>query len=293
MPKLALRLLFAALFAAVSTLAIAQTVAPASNSTYAAPMNFFQKWQNRAAATQALQPKWPAPVIAPFPMLVQLYRFDGTRQISPTHATTWNLGTTKGLALIPLQRTEIDIYVPPFFEHDNATADGFGDFSVSGKYRVLSANEKSGNYIFSGLVSATIPTGSYKNGVSDATVTPGISGGKGFGKFDAFTTLGGTLPVGNVRTLGRSINSNTVFQYHVFKYAWPEFEINSTSYYGSTKDGKIQTFLSPAVIFGRFPAHPKDKTNRLGFVAGAGFQTSATHYHAYNHALIFTGRITF
>jgi hypothetical protein len=283
------RFLFAVLLAGAC---VASSPIASSQSPAHAPSNFLQRWQARATATQALQPKWIAPVFAPYPMLVQLYRFDGVRQTSSTLSTTWNIGSTKGLALIPLKRTEIDIYIPPFFEHDNKTADGFGDFSVAGKFRLLSANEKKGNYLMTASLNATVPTGSYKNGLSDATVTPALSGGKGFGKFDAFTTLGGTLPTGNQKVIGRTIASNTVLQYHAMKYLWPEFEINSTAFYGSTKDGKIQTFLTPGVMFGRLPLH-REKPGRLGFVAGGGFQTAATHYHGYNHALIFTGRITF
>jgi hypothetical protein len=41
------------------------------------------------------------------------------------------------------------------------------------------------------------------------------------------------------------------------------------------------------------PRAKEDPTGRLGFAAGAGFQTSATTYHTYNHSLVFTGRILF
>ena len=266
----------------------------AQSSTYSAGSNnFFERWQARASATQALQPKWIVPVVSPYPMLIQVFRADFTRQISPTHATTWNLGTSRGVNLIPFKRTEIDILVPPFFEHDTKASDGFGDFSVTGKYRLLSANEKHGNYLLTAQVTATIPTGSYSNGAADAVVTPSISGGKGFGKFDGFVSVGGALPTGDQKVIGRTIATNSVLQYHVQKYLWPELEINSTAWYGSTKDGKVQTFMTPGLMVGKYALHPKDKTARVGFAAGAGFQTSATHYHTYNHSLIFTGRILF
>jgi hypothetical protein len=195
--------------------------------------------------------------------------------------------------LIPFKRTEIDILVPPFFEHDNKTADGFGDFSVTGKYRLLSANEQHGNYLLTAQLTATVPTGSYSNGATDAVVTPSISGGKGWGKFDAFTSLGGGLPTADQKTIGRTVLSNSAFQYHVQKYLWPELEINSTAWYGGSKDGKVQTFMTPGLMVGKYALHPNDKTARVGFAAGAGFQTAATHYHTYNHGLIFTGRILF
>ena len=286
-PRIALTLLLASGCTLVTpSSAQSPTYAPGSN-------NFFERWQQRASATQALQPKWIVPVVSPYPMLIQVVRADFARQISPTHATTWNLGVTRGLNLIPFARTEVDILAPPFFEHDTKTFDGFGDFSVTGKYRILSANEKSGNYLLTAQVTATVPTGSYSNGATDATVTPSISGGKGFGKFDGFVSVGGTLPTGNQKVIGRTIAANSVAQYHALKYLWPELEVNNTAFYGGSKDGKVQTFLTPGVLLGNYKPHAKDPTSRLGFVAGAGFQTAATQYHTYNHSLIFTGRILF
>jgi hypothetical protein len=275
-------------------LAFCSTVLPAQSSTYGTgKVGFFERWQARASATQALQPKWIVPVVSPYPMLIQVFRADFSRQLSPTHATTWNLGVSRGVNLIPFKRTEIDILVPPFFEHDNKTADGFGDFSVTGKYRLLSANEQHGNYLLTAQLTATVPTGSYSNGATDAVVTPSISGGKGWGKFDAFTSLGGGLPTADQKTIGRTVLSNSAFQYHAQKYLWPELEINSTAWYGGSKDGKVQTFMTPGLMVGKYALHPNDKTARVGFAAGAGFQTAATHYHTYNHGLIFTGRILF
>lgn len=260
---------------------------------YQSSSQFIDKWQARATATQSLQPKWIVPVVSPYPMLIQVFRSDFSRQISPTQTTTWNLGASRGLNLIPFARTEVDILVPPFFEHSDKTANGFGDFSFSGKFRFASANEKHGNYLLSGYITTTIPTGSYKNGATNPTITPAITGGKGFGKFDAFATIGSALPTGNTATIGRTLSTNVVFQYHVQRYIWPELEINSTAWHGGSKDGKIQTFLTPGLMFGKYSLRAKDSTTRLGFAAGAGFQTAATTYHTYNHSLIFTGRFLF
>jgi hypothetical protein len=274
------------LFANASTALLAQ-------SYYQSSSGFFDKWQARATATQALQPKWMVPVVSPYPMLIQVFRSDFTRQISPTHVTTWNLGTSRGLNLIPFARTEFDIFVPPYFEHSDKTPDGFGDFSFSGKFRILSASEKHGNYLLSTYVTATLPTGSYKNGATNATITPAITGGKGFGKFDAMVAIGSALPTGNTAIIGRTLTSNEVFQYHVQKYVWPELEINTTAWYGGSKDGKVQTFLTPGLMFGKFSLHSKESTSRTGFAAGVGFQTAATTYHTYNHSLAYTGRFLF
>lgn len=182
---------------------------------------------------------------------------------------------------------------PPFFGHSDKTPDGFGDFSFSGKFRILSANEKHGNYLLSTYVTATLPTGSYKNGATNATITPAITGGKGFGKFDAMVTIGSALPTGNTTTIGRTLTSNEVFQYHVQKYIWPELEINTTAWYGGSKDGKVQTFLTPGLMLGKYSFHAKDSTSRTGLAAGVAFQTAATTYHTYNHSLVYTGRFLF
>jgi hypothetical protein len=258
-----------------------------------AQQNFFDRWQARASATQALQPKWAVPVVSPYPMLIQVFRSDFTRQISPTHVQTWNLDTSRGLNLIPCARTEVDIFTPPFFVHGDTTPNGFGDFSMSAKFRILSGDEEHGNYLLSAFVVATVPTGSYKNGATDASINPTLSGGKGFGRFDVITNLGGTLPTGNTATTGRTITTNTAAQYHIGKYIWPELELNSTSWYGGTRDGKTQAFLCPGLMASKFALHPQDKKSRTGLAAGVGFQTAVTTYHTYNHSLIFTGRFLF
>jgi hypothetical protein len=306
MRRPATRLLLLALTATAALAAPRRLHAQASpasqtSQTYAATEpNFFDKWEDRATATQALQPKWMVPTISPYPMLIQVFRADFTRQISTTGVTTWNYGTSRGLNLIPFARTEVDILIPPFFEHDNATAkanqNGFGDFSFTGKYRIASANETHGNYMVSALLTTTIPTGAYKNGATNATLTPVLALGKGFGKFDVIECVSGALPTGNTATIGRTLANNATFQYHVQKYIWPEFEINTTAWYGGSKDGKVQTFLSPGLMFGKYAPYPKDAgpaKGRLGFAAGAAFQTVATTYRTYNHSLIFTGRILF
>ncbi len=226
-------------------------------------------------------------------MLIQVLRTDVGRQIAPNLVTNWNLGLSRGLNLIPFARTELDIAVPPFILHGDTTPDGFGDLLATAKVRLLSANERQGNYLLTSFVTATFPTGSYKNGTTNTTFTPGVSGGKGFGRFDAFTTIGGTLPTGNVKTLGRSLATNSVFQYHVQRFVWPELEVNTLAFYGGSKDGNIQTFLTPGLVFGNYKRHPKDELSRLGVVGGIGFQTAATHYHLYNHNLVLTGRIIF
>jgi hypothetical protein len=254
---------------------------------------FAEKWQARATKTQAKQPKWSVPMVSPFPMLAQVYRTDFTRQTTSAGKENWNLGTGKGFNLIPFANTQIDILTPGFITHGDGTADGFGDISFLAKYRVLSANEQHGNYILSGALSFSFPTGSHKNGATTATLSPTILGGKGFGRFDVFSSLGGGLPTSNGRENGRTLHSNTVAQYHVGKYFWPELEINSTRYFGGTRDGNTQTFLTPGIVMGKFLIRPAAAKSRMGLVGGIAFQTAVTKYHSYNHALVMSLRLSF
>ncbi len=269
---------------AASTALTAQN--PAENS--APDQSWTGRWLSRVSKTQAAQPHWMTPLATVTPRLEQEFRFDVLHQVTPTGDVT-NVDGGKGLELIPSRHTELLINLPPWLFHENAkTHDGPGDVSFTMKYRVWAAPEQEGNGILTFFLGGSIPTGTYKNGSSSAIVTPTLAGGKGWGKFDVQSTLAGTLPVNSVNTLGRTIVSNTALQYHVLKRLWPEAEINSTFWNGGTNDGKKQTFLTPGLIFGRFPIH-----HRVVFVAGAGFQIASTHFKQSNHAVIATIRIPF
>jgi hypothetical protein len=245
-------------------------------------------WLSRVSATQAEQPHWITPVATVTPRLEQEFRFDVLHETIPSGNIT-NLDNGKGLELIPSRRTELLINLPPYLLHESPAAkDGWGDFSTTLKYRFFAHNEKQGNWILTAFLGGSIPTGTYKNGSPAAVITPTLAGGKGWGWFDFQSTVGGTLPVTNERTVGHTVVSNTAFQVHPVKQIWPEVEINSTFWIDGTNDGRKQTFLTPGVVFGRFPIH-----KRTAFVAGAGFQIATTHYSVYNHAFIGTLRMPF
>jgi hypothetical protein len=253
-----------------------------------APITQAQSWLERVSATQAAQPHWVTPVATVTPRLEQEFRFDVLHEITPTGNIT-NIDNGKGLELIPTHNTELLINLPPYLAHQNYTVkDGWGDLSFTMKYRLLSRNEEHGNAIITAFLAGSVPTGQYKNGSISAVVTPTLAGGKGWGKFDFQFTLGGTLPTSSVNKLGRTVVSNTAFQYHTLKKLWPEVEINSTSWLGGTNGGKKQTFITPGLIVGRFPIH-----KRIAVVGGVGFQIAATHFNQYNHALIGTFRVPF
>ncbi len=249
---------------------------------------FFDEWQKRASESQAEQPHWVTPVATTTPRLEQELRFDLAWREQPDTSELANYGGTKGVELIPTRRTEIIIGVPGYITHTSAAPDGFTDMSFLLKYRVLAANEENGAYILTLFLGATIPTGSYRNGNADAVVTPTIAGGKGWGTFDFQSTFGVGIPTAGAATFGHPIAWNTTFQWHMDKRVWPEFEVNSTFWGDGTNEGNKEVFLTPGVVFGRFPIR-----GRLGFTAGAGYQVAATRFHRYDHNAILTLRMPF
>jgi hypothetical protein len=230
------------------------------------------------------------PLATVTPRLEQEFRTDFLIQQTPTGDDLVNLGNSKGLELIPNERLEFLFNVPPYLEHNTPKIrDGFGDVSFVGKYRLLAGNEDAGNYVVTVFLGATVPTGTYTNGARGGVITPTIAGGKGWGRFDVQSTLGGGLPTSHENTVGHAIAWNMTFQYHIPSVKmWPELEVNSTFWKGGTLDGRKQTFLTAGLIFGRLRLH-----DRLLLALGSGFQIAATHYHQYNHALLFTVRFPF
>jgi len=255
--------------------------------------NFFQSWEDRTRATLAQQPAFPIPVNSPSSQLVQLLRFDAVHEFTPTHTETWIYDNSKGINLVPFARTEFDINLPPLIQHNNPkVVDGAGDFSMVVKYRGFSSPTEHHNYSTAFLMTFTVPTGSYKNGTAVSTINPTVAGGKGFGKFDVQSALGAILPTSSVPTIGRTIQWNTTAQYKVGAWFWPEVEVNSSYYHLGANDGKNQTFVTPGFMVSKLKLtkNPKD---RYAMIFGAGMQIATSTYHAYNHALVLTGRVAF
>jgi len=257
-----------------------------------AQANFFKSWKRRVNKTVAEQPAWPVPVATPPSGLVQLARFDAIHQITSTHTETWIYGNSKGFDLIPWYKTEVDITLPSYIEHNSNVRDGAGDWLMLAKYRFLAAGPKHGDYSFSGSLNGTVPTGSYKNGSSDGSIAPALYGGKGFGRFDVQSSVAITLPTGHTSKSGRPIAWNTVAQYRATRLFWPEVEFNSTFYRGGPNDGRIQAFVTPGLMISKVK-FSRESNSRLAFIFGGGIQIATSQFHSYNHAVIATGRISF
>jgi hypothetical protein len=156
---------------------------------------------------------------------------------------------------------------------------------------MFAANE-GGNYSTAVQVAFSVPTGSYKNGAAVSTITPTVVGGKGFGRFDIQSAIGATFPTSSVKTIGRTISWNTVAQYQLGKYLWPELETNASYFRGGLNDGKSQVFVTPGLIISKIKLR-RDPKDRLGLVLGSGIQIATSHFYSYNHSVILTGRLVF
>ena len=249
---------------------------------------FLDHWQARVNRTQAEQPHWVTPLVTITPRLEQELRTDVLRQIQPNLTTTWNYDNGKGLEFIPARRIEFIVNVPPYLQHNSpAVKDGAGDESFLMKFRFYASNEQHHNAIVTAFIAGSIPTGSYKNGSTDAILLPTLAMGKGYGRWDAQSTIGGSLPVHNAGKIGRPVSWNTALQYHAGIYLWPELEFNATWFNGGDNDGKMQNFATPGLI-ARFPVH-----NRIALFFGSGIQIATSQFHTFNHGLIFTVRMPF
>ena len=257
--------------------------------------NFYERFSAQTNRIQSTQPAWPPPLVTTFTGLFQVVRTDILRQIAPARTDTWNFDNSKGVSFIPGGNFEVDVNLPPYIEHNTTAVDGWGDFSILGKYRLASGNAQHGNFNLSVWALATFPTGQAKNGSTNAAVQPNLGGGKGFGHLDIVSTIGATLPTGSpaTNTAGRPVLWNTAAQYKIGKLFWPELESNATFYHGGTNDGKKQEFIMPGIIIGKCGLHPKDAKSRPGLAFGGGMQIATSHFHSYNHGLVLTARWIF
>ncbi len=239
--------------------------------------------------TQNEQPHWITPLVTVTPRLEQELRYDQLWESEKNGVALNNFGGSKGLELIPEENVETIIGIPGFLDRNiPRNTDGFADWPFLIKYRIAAANEQNGNYIVTAFMGFSAPTGSSENGNGHGIFTPTIAFGKGFGDFDFQSTAGVALPSGGLDRLGLPLAWNTAFQYHLWKYFWPEFETNFTWQTYGQDNGHKTLYLTPGLVIGRIPIH-----DRVGLTFGAGYQVAVTEYRTYNHAVIVSARIPF
>jgi hypothetical protein len=269
-----------------------RTVESSSSASANRESSFLASWSERVHDTLSQQPAWPVPLVTASSGLVECFRSDFVRQVTPAGTDTWIYGNSKGANLVPWYNTEFDAAVPPYIQHNSAAQDGFGDFSMLLKYRLAAGNASHGNYSFSASLGATLPTGSYKNGSMDATISPTVYAGKGFGRFDVQSSLGAVLPMSDTLKLGRVVLWNTVAQYHLGKLFWPEIEDNTSFFSDGLRDGRVQNFITPGLMIAKVK-FKRDSPGRRALVFGGGMQIATSHFHTYNHGLVLTVRTLF
>ncbi len=245
-------------------------------------------WFSRVDKTQSEQPHWITPMATTTPRLEEEYRYDQVWQENAKGVTTENFDGGKGLELIPCEHVEVIFNTPPYIAHDPGVHNGFGDVAFLVKYRLLSANEKSGNYILTAFFGLSWPTGQFENGAPHPVITPTIAYGKGFGHFDVQGTAGVGLPTADTSTLGRAVAWNNAFQYRLLRKLWPEVELNSTFFQDGKNDGMKQNFVTPGLIIGRLHL-----AGRMGVSFGGAYQIATTHFHTSNHNAILSVRFPF
>src|SRR5213594_1913127 len=259
---------------------------PSSSSS----KGFWADWFERSDKAKEEQPHWITPLATTTPRLEQEFRYEISWQQPRSGANhAINFGNSKGLEVIPTERVEIIAAVPPYVVHNNpALHDGFGDFRMLVKYRLLAANETNGNHIITAFLDMTAPTGERDNGQTTTVLTPTIAYGKGLGRFDVQGTFGVALPTSNEAVIGRIYTWNNAFQYQLLRRFWPEFEVNSSFFQHGKNGGEKQVLITPGLVVGRLPL-----TTRLGLTLGVGVEIAASEFRTTDHNLILSVRLPF
>jgi hypothetical protein len=250
-----------------------------------------ENWLNRVSEIQAEQPHWVTPLATVTPRLEQELRYDQFWASKIGNQKLNSYGGGKGVELIPFQNTEVILGIPAYQTRNKPNGtDGFADENLLFKYRLLSANEKNGNYILTAFLGLSLPTGSDHNTANHVVTTPTLAFGKGWGNFDIQGTLGvqipdnGSAPTGS----GTPVVSNATFQYRTLKYASPEVELNYTYWPNGARAHMNQLYITPGIVLGKF-----DLWKRVGATVGVGCQIAVTDESQNNHNVILSVRVPF
>jgi hypothetical protein len=264
-------------------------------------------WIEMVTASQAAQPRWMTPLVTVTPRLEQEIRWDFYDQQNGKapngngqHLYSYGGPGGTRLEVIPTYDTEFIIAAPPTIvaSGPRGNAQGNGDWPIFlAKYRFISANEQSGNYIVTGFFQMSSPSGLPANISNNLLVAqPTLAFGKGWGDFDIQMTISQQYPLQAIgpassttlHNFGDPILWNTAFQYHLFQYFWPELEVNYTYFPNGVRAGLNQVLLTPGLILGRFALAP-----RQNLIVGVGYQVAVTPNPQVQNNLVATVRYTF
>jgi hypothetical protein len=236
--------------------------------------DYFANWFARVNQTQAEQPHWKAPLTTTTPLLTELVRYDQSWENLPGGARLQMFDSGKGLELIPAERMQLILALPPYEElrGPNANANGFGDWPfLLMKYRILSANEQNGDYVLTAFLQESAPTGAKRFSTNAYAIIPTIAGGIGWGNFNIQTTLSESFPTSRVSKIGDATIWNLALQAHIGEVFWPEVETNYTYFPNGPRAGKAQISITPNLIVGSIPIN-----QRLGLNIGVGYQVAVS-----------------
>lgn len=253
-------------------------------------------WFATVDKTLEEQPHWVCPLVTVFPQLVEEYRYDEIVQNKVGGVTLSNDGGgVRGLELIPSEHVEILIGQPGYMnlQTPQTTISGWTDETLLMKYRFLAANEENGNYVVSGFMGVSLPTGSTPFTQNATVTTPTLAVGKGWGSrgqgVAVMSTLSESFPSGNQNYLGEPVVWNTAFQGHFSNYFWPEIETSVTHWQGGLLAGKDQTIVTYGILFGRIPLE-----GRTRLILGAGYQTAnMSGFSTFGSGWVATSRLLF
>jgi hypothetical protein len=288
--SVALALSAFALAAAIPCFADDGTLSSATNSASCPVVGYFENWSTRTTEIQSEQPHWVTPLVTVTPRLEQELRYDQSWERLPG-GHTLDIDGGKGVELIPFDPVEVIIGIPAYeSENTKPNKTGWADETFLIKYRILSANEKNGDYILTAFMGLSVPNGSAAFSSYHYAYTPTIAFGKGWGDFDIQSTLGVTIPDNGSapKGPGTPIVFNTALQYRVDKYFWPELEANYTHWPNGKHEGLNQLLLTPGVVVGRFPIY-----HRVGLTLGFGCQFATTDSAQVRRNFIFSARLPF
>jgi hypothetical protein len=269
-------------------------LADAGTTDSTASDTWTDRWFATSEAAKEAQPHWMTPVVTVTPRLEQEFRYDLSWQDRPNGVTLDNYGGGKGLELIPTLNTEVIIGVPAYQRRSTPKGQlsGWADEPLLLKYRFAAANEEHGNYIVTGFLGVSLPTGSEAFTNHNTIITPTLAAGKGWGTretgIDVQSTLGISIPTGDRHTLGVPTVWNTALQAHIFEKLWPEVEASYTYFKDGPTDGKNQLALTYGLVLGRFEIN-----HRVKFIIGGGYQKAVSSFHTFNHTWLMTARAAF
>jgi hypothetical protein len=278
--------------------------------------SFMDEWMAMVAKTKEVQPHWITPLATVTARLEQEVRLDISKQYMNSGLDYTNYGGGKGIEFIPSENTEIIINTPNYQTRDARNTmgankltyanNGWQDENVLLKYRLLSTNEESGNYIVTAFLGASFPTGydgltqsdkatTYSNHKEVYTAT--LAAGKGWGDRETGLSIQSTLGLSDIigtqfktSTNIPSVQWNTSLQGHLYQYFWPEVEINSTHFEDGDLHGKNQVLITYGIIVGRFKIN-----NYSNLIIGAGYQNALSNStsNAYDRGWTSSARIAF